>query len=100
MKMLEEKAKAQAAKPPKPEPELYGLAAYHRRDQLVAEYLKGTVLDARQLAETNLLLFNEYLFLELADLESRPIAESFARQDAQREEQHKKFSQSTIARRR
>jgi hypothetical protein len=62
----------------------------HRADQLVRDWMgKGaTALEAQQLGETDLDLYNEYLFMQSALEEARPLAEERMKNEAKAQQQH------------
>ncbi len=69
------------------------LFAPHRAEQLVAAWLHGSVIDARALAETDLLLYHQFLYFQAAVNEAEPIRARIAQAEAKANASHNEASE-------
>jgi hypothetical protein len=69
-------------------------------DQLVATWARCTVLEAHELAEINVQVYHEYLWLQMVRHEADKLRAQFEATERKQKEQRDKFTQSTMGRRR
>lgn len=68
----------------------------HRQDQAVAEWAHCSTMDARVLAESELDLFNDYLFLAVATSQARIIADAIADANAKNKAKHEETARASV----